>query len=55
MKKEYTCKKCGAKFHRGLFAGFIKTVLPQCPSCGSSNVVADNLLTKEEKKNIFDK
>ena len=50
MKKEYICKKCGAKFHRGLFAGFIKTVLPKCPVCGSSDVTADILVEKKKQK-----
>jgi len=50
MIKKYECQKCHHKFSKTIGSGFIKTVMPQCPICGSENIQSSDYIEKKEKE-----
>jgi predicted RNA-binding Zn-ribbon protein involved in translation (DUF1610 family) len=50
FKKTYKCPKCGHSFTKALFTNFIKSVMPECPICGSNKTVINQKVEKETKK-----
>lgn len=48
--KTYKCPKCGYTFTKVMTSTFIKTSMPQCPSCGGNKIKIDNKIEKKKNK-----
>ena len=50
MIKKYECQKCHHEFSKIADSTFIKSVMPQCPVCGSEKVRSSDYIEKKENK-----
>lgn len=51
LKKTYHCRQCGNNFDKIVVENVVKSIMPQCPYCGSDAVETMNI-TIQKKKNL---
>jgi len=53
MRKEYKCQKCGTIFTEEVSKKFIKTIMPKCPKCYSTEILLIKTIETRVKSNII--
>lgn len=48
--KTYKCPQCGHSFTKALPTNFIKSVMPECPSCGGRDIKVNDKIEKKKDK-----